>query len=174
MREHGEAVGVAPVEIVDHQDESLPISQTREEISQRREGPMAELVRVERRLHLGELGDLRDAAERWEGLRQRRDARGDQAPQLALRQARQHARDRIYDVVESLVRDRLSLVATPRESEHVVAPRRDLLEEPPDSAALSNAGLPVKRDGDRLAVHDVVERALDLAELELAAHERGV
>ena len=131
-------------------------------------------MRVERRLRLRAVGDLGDAAEGGEGLRQRRDAGGDEDPHVLPGHPRQHAGQRIHHVVERLVGDGLPLVAPPGEDQHVVASRGHLIDEPPDRAALSDAGLTMERDGHGLAGDDVVEGALDLAQLHLAPHEGGV
>jgi len=186
--EERRAVEVAPLEVVDRDDEAPPRRHAPQQRAQAREGAPPELGRVGRLLSRararssararGCRGRHRDglhAAEHGEQPQQRHELarRGQQPLDLARLEPPQVPRERVDHAVDGLVRHGLALVAAAGEADRL-APPGEPGKEPLDERALPHARRPVDVHGDRAPEpRDGAERAGEGGELAQAADERG-
>jgi hypothetical protein len=170
--EQRHAVGVGPLQIVDHHHQAATRGQTRQELPHRHEELAPELLRI---LHPlaggGGLRDGLDAPEHGEDLAEQRRLERDQRGLIGPRQARHEAAERVHHAVEGLEGDELALVATARQDDHVVALGEQLVGEVLDQDGLADPRLPFDQHGDRVACGAGVERLAQREELRLPSHE---
>ena len=138
FREEERAVGVAPLQIVDRQDQRTAISQAGQELTQGAEGAAPQLLRV------GDLGGEPWRRRHGPGPPQRRedpdqgsDVAGQERLRLQERQALHVLTQSIDDAVECLVGHRLLLVAPARQHNGLVAADQ-IVEEAPDQGGLAD------------------------------------
>ena len=160
LREHGAAVGVAPLQVVDGHDEASPPRQRHQQAPERTHGAPAQLAGVGHALHRRQVLDRRHVAQHWKEARESPYFGRERRSRLALRHRRQHVRQLVDDTVERLVGDRLALVAAPREHPDLGQPGQ-LLEEVFDQRGLAHARAAVDEDGDPTALARCLERGAE-------------
>ena len=150
LDEERRAVEVAPVRVVDEEDERLDLTQGREELAQRTEGALSQtppvvLARLARRgrhardaLHDGE-----EAAQRPDVLRQEQGLAG-------VRHAHQVAAEGVDHAVDRLERDRLALEDAATQDDGL-AVHRQVVEEVMDGRRLPHARASADPHRDRPA-----------------------
>ena len=122
LEEKRGAVGVAPLGVVDVDDQRLAGGERPEERAERRERPSADEVRVGDRL-LGDLADARRAPQNGEHASESADV-GRQLDRLPLLlQVDQVTAEGVDHGVDGLVRHRLALVGATAEHERLAARR---------------------------------------------------
>ena len=139
------AVDVAPLKIVDRQNQWRSVRKPREQLSQPGEGPPPQLLLVGhlfRRRPPPRLRDRLHALQHGKRTRQETHVRRQQTLRLVLGKTLQVPRKRIDQAVERLVRNRLSLIAPPREH-HGVFTIQQLVQE-----RANERGLPGSRPAE--------------------------
>jgi hypothetical protein len=165
-------VEVAPLHVVDDQDERVAGGHAGEQLAQRVQPAPPELVRVGRRDPLRRRLDHLGAAQDREEPRHRQDVARQERLHLLAREPGQVAAERVDQAVERLVRHRLALVAAPGQH-HRAALLGQLARDPLDQHALAHAGAAVHQHGHRLPVaHRGGERLAQHLRVRAPAHQR--
>jgi hypothetical protein len=170
--EQGQAVGVRPLHVVDHQHQGGPLGEARQQLAGGAEGAAPQLARIADGVpRRGGLGERLDRAQRGEHLGQPARLGRHQRGHLRRGQ-RSHVRDhRVEQAVDGLERDQLVLVAA-RGQHDGAGPFARLLREATQQRRLAHAGLAGQVDRGRAIVARAVEVAQEHVELVAAAHER--
>ncbi len=138
LEEEGGAVGVAPLSVVDVDDERLPGGERPEERPERGERAPPDEVRIGDRL-LGDLADARHAPQNGEHARESADV-GRQVDRLPLLlEVDQVTAEGVDHAVDGLVRDRFALVGATAQAP---APRRDSTSPSRKCAATADLPMP--------------------------------
>ncbi len=171
LAEQGRTVDVAPLQVVDGEDQRLAVADPREELAQGTESPAAKLLRVlDVGRALGRFGHGVNPAQHGEHPRQRRHVAGHQALGFVPMQPAQEACERVDQRVDRLVGDRLLLVASAAQHDRLAALDQSI-EESLEERALAGPRPAMDEDGAGLAAPDGRERFGELGELLLAADE---
>ncbi len=169
-----EAVGVGPLQVIDHQHERALGGEVREELSERMEEERAALLETHEPEGGTELHP-REATEHGECIGEDEPGRRHDLLDLLARKRREVDRQGVHDPVDRLVGHVLALVAAPREDE---GPRRlralllEALREAAHERALADAGLSLHHDRDGGPGPRAREALLERAHLCPAPHER--
>ena len=154
VREQDGAIDVAPLKVVDGQDQGGPLRQPGQQLAEPRERAAAQLLRVghlrrrgtpHRDHRLDTLQDREDPGQEW-------DVRGQERLDFPRRQPLQVPRQGIDQAIQRLVRDRFSFVTPPEEDDRLV-PGDEPVEERSDQRGF--AGPRAAEDEDRLRAAQV-------------------
>ena len=144
LGDQGGAIDVAPLEVVDGQDQRRPVAQPGQQLTQGREGATAQLLGV-RALEdpARGLGPGLDLPQAGEDPRQRGHVPRQEGRDFGFRQVPQVPPERVDQAIEGLVGDRLSLVAAAGQDDGV-APLDPLVQEAPEQRRLAGTRVPVE------------------------------
>ncbi len=170
--EQQDAVGVAPLQVVDVHHHRLLRRDAPEQALEGAEPLAPQLHRVHHvALRGGELQQLRDPPEHRKQLQHRREIPGDQAVEVSVRERPQEARETVDHAVQSLVRHRLAHVA-PARKHHGAILGHQLLDERAHERRLPDPRRPAHDREHGTAAPREPECPLELGELRIATDEQ--
>ena len=172
LGEQREAVSVRPLQIVDDQHQRPAVAQSCEQLAQLHEDAAAAFLRI-----ADVVGRLWRASEGFhveqhgEGLRDQRGHPRQDRRRVDRGELAKAAAERVDDLVERLVGDRLALVAASRQNHRVWYLLAEVAREVADQGALADARLSVDQMNHGLARAHVAEALLEHSKLGLASDE---
>ena len=170
VEEQPRAVLVAPLEIVDEDDDARAVGDASEELLKREKCAPLPLVGVGCQSSASRCRDRFDPSEHREHARQRVDVSRQERRHLARREPAQMPAQRIHDGVHGFERQELALVAASAQHEPAV-PVKSRIEEPLHESRLAHPRKPLHEDDHGPAVADSSERLAEQGERLLAPDE---
>ncbi len=170
--EQRDAVDVAPLHVVDVEDERPASRERAHELAQRTERALPHAMSVAHR-QVGEGREARDALDHGKQLGERGGVPRHPERPLDLLDADEEPGERVHQAVHGLVRDRLALVGAA--AEHLrFATRLEVVEEALDEGGLAHARAAAHAHCHRLVAGHGLEGRAERADLLVAAHEYAV
>ncbi|MCY1008834.1 hypothetical protein OV079_25410 [Nannocystis pusilla] len=171
LGQQAHAVGVAPVEVVEEQDQAAARGQGGEQALERGEGLAPRLLVGHAGAGaLGQLAHRRDPLQHREHARELAGVGAEQRRELERLERAEVVGEGVDQTVERLERDGLVLVAAGREGDDVAA-RLEGAEEAVDEARLADAGLAAQVDAGGAAAGGGGEALVERVELGLATEQ---